>query len=292
MNSSSSLLINATALGRASSYPKTYDPELLQPIPRSLNRDRLGLGSALPFDGYDLWNCYEISFLNANGLPVAALGSISIPSSSPNLIESKSLKLYLNSLNFTRYDSLSDVVLAIRRDLCEKLEVGESAVDVRLSPATCGFEDLYIDRNCKENASCVYDCLETEASDISIDSYDYDPRLLELDGRHEIKEERLCSHLLKSNCLVTGQPDWGSVFISYKGPKISRPSLLKYLVSFRNHNEFHEMCVERIFTDIMRRCHPESLTVFARYTRRGGIDINPFRSNYEKRHNVGRQIRQ
>jgi 7-cyano-7-deazaguanine reductase len=272
---------HASPLGKATEYQSHYAPELLFPIPRQLKRSELGIAdAALPFVGEDLWNAYELSWLNAKGKPVVAVGTFRVPASSPNLIESKSFKLYLNSFNQSSFSSLEAVAAAMNRDLSA---AAGSPVAVALEPlsqrpqATIGIPD-----------GILLDDL-----DIACDRYQPAPDLLiHLPG--EAIEETLYSHLLKSNCLVTGQPDWAMVVIRYRGAPIDRAGLLRYIVSFRNHNEFHEQCVERIFTDIQQRCRPEALAVYARYTRRGGLDINPFRSSdecYGRPENI-REIRQ
>lgn len=272
---------HASPLGKATEYQSHYAPELLFPIPRQLKRSELGIAdAALPFVGEDLWNAYELSWLNAKGKPVVAVGTFRVPASSPNLIESKSFKLYLNSFNQSSFSSLEAVAAAMTRDLSA---AAGSPVAVALEPlsqrpqATIGIPD-----------GILLDDL-----DIACDRYQPAPDLLtRLPG--EAIEETLYSHLLKSNCLVTGQPDWAMVVIRYRGGPIDRAGLLRYIVSFRNHNEFHEQCVERIFTDIQQRCRPEALAVYARYTRRGGLDINPFRSSdecYGRPENI-REIRQ
>ena len=269
-------------LGKTTEYANQYDPSLLQPVPRSLNRDDLNLGDTLPFQGCDIWTLYELSWLNDKGLPQVAIGEVAIPATSANLIESKSFKLYLNSFNQTRFTDWQSVQQCLVKDLSAC--AGESVtVDVKpLSAYTA-----------QPIVTMQGECIDDQ--DIEIVSYDFDDRLLHNSVRiennsvcignnssaTEIVEETLHSHLLKSNCLITNQPDWGSVEIAYRGPKIDREALLRYIVSFREHNEFHEQCVERIFTDITRYCQPESLTVQARYTRRGGLDINPFRSTQQ-----------
>ena len=256
-------------LGKATVYKSEYDPDLLCPVPRRLKRDEIGIGSELPFSGFDLWNAYELSWLTPKGKPVVAMGEFRVPCESENLIESKSFKLYLNSLNQTRFMDFEQV----RRVLVKDLSPAAGAnVDVRLME--CDGEDGGI-------ATLPGRCIDD--LDIEVSGYRLDPSLLEGAANPEmIVEETLHSHLLKSNCLVTSQPDWGSVLIRYKGPGIAPEPLLRYIISFRQHNEFHEQCVERIFTDLMRTCRPEKLTVYARYTRRGGLDINPFRSNFEE----------
>ncbi|KLV11736.1 MULTISPECIES: NADPH-dependent 7-cyano-7-deazaguanine reductase QueF [Photobacterium] len=256
-------------LGKTTEYKDQYDPSLLQPVPRSLNRDDLALGDSLPFTGYDIWTLYELSWLNSKGLPQVAIGEVRLPASSPNLIESKSFKLYLNSFNQTRFESWQRVADQLQQDLSN---CAGADVDVTIQPLT-DFDDQQI---VNFSGQCI------DEQDIEIDSFDFNPAYLEGAAEGEIVTEELHSHLLKSNCLITSQPDWGSVRISYKGKQINREKLLRYIVSFRNHNEFHEQCVERIFTDIMKYCQPELLTVYARYTRRGGLDINPYRTNMGK----------
>lgn len=256
-------------LGQSTEYKDQYDPSLLQPVPRSLNRDDLTLGDELPFTGYDIWTLYELSWLNSKGLPQVAIGEVRLPASSPNLIESKSFKLYLNSFNQTRFDNWQVIADTLQKDLSA---CAGADVDVTVQPLVDFDEQPIVNFS----GECIDD------QDIEITDYDFDPSYLEGAAEGEMVTEELHSHLLKSNCLITSQPDWGSVKISYKGKKINREKLLRYLVSFRNHNEFHEQCVERIFTDLMKYCQPELLTVYARYTRRGGLDINPYRTNQGK----------
>lgn len=252
-------------LGKKTEYANQYDPSLLQPVPRSLNRNDLHLGDTLPFLGCDLWTLYELSWLNNNGLPQVAIGEVAIPATSANLIESKSFKLYLNSFNQTRFSTWADVQARLQHDLSAC--AGET-VHVEVKPLAAYTAQPIV--------TMQGDCIDDQ--DITITSYAFDDTLLADATSDDVVEETLHSHLLKSNCLITNQPDWGSVEITYRGPKINREALLRYIVSFREHNEFHEQCVERIFTDITRYCHPEHLTVLARYTRRGGLDINPYRS--------------
>lgn len=255
-------------LGSRVEYVSQYQPSLLFIIARKDKRDELGIEGDPIFRGEDIWNAYEISWLNPNGLPQVAIGEFRVPSSSPNIVESKSLKLYLSSFNQTVFENKSIVEATIGRDLSYAVD---STVAVNLTSTDSATEHAIK----RFKADCI------DSADIKIDKYDYDPGLLALDNTTLPKsvKETLCSHLLKSNCLITHQPDWASIKIEYEGQKISRNSLLKYLVSFRTHNEFHEQCVERIFLDIMRFCQPIELTVYARYTRRGGLDINPWRSN-------------
>lgn len=248
-------------LGKKSSYRSTYAPELLFSIPRIAKRDEIGVPSELPFHGVDTWTGYELSWLNTKGKPQIAIVEIQIPCQSPNLIESKSFKLYLNSFNQTKFDSVASVQQILVRDLTQFS--GQKVI--------VNFGDVVR----KEFSG---ECLDS--IDIETDRYEVDPEFLSV--KDQFVEERLYSDLLKSNCLVTGQPDWGSVWIHYVGPKIDREGLLKYIISFRQHNEFHEQCIERLFMDISRYCHPEKLTVYGKYTRRGGLDINPYRSNFEE----------
>ena len=256
----------ASLLGQAVAYRDTYAPELLFPIERQLKRDELGIAAgALPFVGEDLWNAYELSWLDARGKPVVALGEFRVPAASPRLIESKSLKLYLNAFNQQRMASVDEVQSRIAADLSA---AAGAEVGVVLMPLAT--------RPQRRSAYPQGECLD--ALDIAIDTYQPAPELLHATGAEV--EETLYSHLLKSNCLVTGQPDWGMLVVRYRGPAIDRESLLRYVVSFRAHNEFHEQCVERVFCDIMARCRPHELAVWARYTRRGGLDINPFRASH------------
>ncbi|MHB8709882.1 MAG: NADPH-dependent 7-cyano-7-deazaguanine reductase QueF [Desulfuromonadales bacterium] len=256
-------------LGKPTSYRDDYDPGLLCPFPRAPKRNELGLTEALPFAGFDLWNAYELSWLTPGGKPVVAMAEFRFPCTSAFLVESKSFKLYLNSLNQTRFADVAAVSAVIERDLGRACG---AAVDVRLLPLAACTGTLIADLP----GRCLDDL------DLPIDRYDYAPALLATAAdAGQAVAETLHSHLLKSNCLVTRQPDWASVLIRYHGPRIDPAALLRYLVSFRQHSEFHEQCVERIFTDLLRHCRPERLTVYARYTRRGGLDINPFRSNFE-----------
>ena len=257
-------------LGKKTQYATEYDASLLQPVPRSLNRNDLNLHAEnLPFTGFDIWTLYELSWLNEKGLPQVAIGEVRLPAHSPNLIESKSFKLYLNSFNQTRLSSWREVANRLQQDLSE---CAGASVDVTIQP----LKDFTNEAIVSFSGECIDD------QDIEIHDYEFKAEYLKhaADGT-EVTEE-LHSHLLKSNCLITNQPDWGSVTIRYTGKQINREKLLRYIVSFRNHNEFHEQCVERIFTDIKHFCAPTALTVYARYTRRGGLDINPYRTNENK----------
>lgn len=261
--------LSALKLGQNTEYKSQYDASLLQPVPRRLNREGLGIVEQQPFNqGADVWTCYELSWLNSNGLPQVAIADVEIDFKSENLIESKSFKLYLNSFNQTKFASIEEVEQTLTRDLSQ---CASGQVSVRIHKLA--------DYTNQPIVNFSGECIDEQ--EIQIESYIFSNQHLENVAEDEIVEETLVSHLLKSNCLITSQPDWGSVQIHYVGKRLNREKLLRYLVSFREHNEFHEQCVERIFTDLMQFAKPEKLTVYARYTRRGGLDINPFRSNFE-----------
>jgi len=255
---------NHSPLGKTTEYRRTYSPDLLFPIPRQGKREEIGIGNDLPFHGADIWNAYELSWLNAKGKPIVGLAKITVPCTSSNIIESKSLKLYFNSFNQTTFNNRAEVLAIIQNDLSQ---AAQAKVHIELWELE-HYPDLVI----KPLPSFCIDLL-----DISCNTYQTEPNFLKT-GSNQIVQETLHSNLLRSNCLVTGQPDWGTVEITYTGKSIDREGLLRYIVSFRHHIEFHEQCVERIFVDIIRQCQPESLSVCAYYTRRGGIDINPYRS--------------
>lgn len=311
----------AVPLGKDVSYPKGYDASLLFPMPRLDARRTLGLAglpsqatiaSDLPFKGFDLWNAYELSWLNAKGLPKIALLRLKVPCTSPNIIESKSFKLYLNSFNQTRFETVHHVFDRLRLDLAQ-------ASGAELELELVG-PDQFSNENIVEFAGVDLDKL-----DVEIDCYQPDAAILKLTGEAsktavasgatdtkaalnvsdaqgtsaELKiartsiSEKVFSRLLKSNCPVTDQPDWACIQIEYTGPAIDHTSLLKYIVSYRTHNGFHEHCVEKIFVDILKQCSPTSLSVYARYTRRGGLDINPWRATFDvKPPTLGRSARQ
>jgi len=252
-------------LGKAVAYRSRYAPDLLFPIDRQPKRVEIGLGPTLPFVGEDLWNAYELSWLDARGKPVVALGTFRFPCDSPRLVESKSLKLYLNTFN---QESFRETVTVRERIAADLSAACGAPVIVDIQP----LNDRPIRRFAYPSGTLL------DELDVEISNYHYDPALLHCDAGTETTET-LHSHLLKSNCLVTGQPDWATVIVKYTGTPVSHEALLRYIVSFRCHNEFHEQCVERIFCDILSRCHPRRLAVTARYTRRGGLDINPFRSS-------------
>jgi len=255
-------------LGKTIAASRHYAPELLFPIARSLGRDALGLPALLPFKGVDVWHGYELSWLNGKGKPVVALARVIVPFDSPCIIESKSFKLYLNSLNYTRFETPALAATVIAHDLSlvagalVQLEFVEPDSGTVMQPAQL-------------------DGMLLDTLPLSVDDFRYEPALLQrsLAGAERAVNEKLVSHLFRSNCPVTGQPDWASIRISYEGHALSHESVLAYLMSFRDHQEFHEQCVERIFTDIWRQCRPQRLCVEAFFTRRGGLDICPVRSS-------------
>jgi 7-cyano-7-deazaguanine reductase len=260
-------------LGKAVPYVDQYDATLLFPIPRLTKRQEIGVPAILPFLGADLWTAYELSWLNTRGKPQVALAQVTVPCETPNIIESKSFKLYLNSYNNTKFADTSEVLSRLRADLseavwCDSGKTGTVGVKL-IAPELFDRQPIH-----------ELDGLSLDRLDLECTHYTPAPQLLSAAFDEQPVSEVLTSHLLKSNCLVTGQPDWGSVQIAYSGPQIDQAGLLQYIVSFRNHNEFHEQCVERIYMDIWARCKPAKLTVYARYTRRGGLDINPWRTSH------------
>ena len=270
-------------LGKTTEYVDQYDPSLLYPIPRGDKREEIGLPEIspegkLPFFGQDIWNAFELSWLNPKGKPQAAVAVFRIPASSPNIIESKSFKLYLNSFNQTKLAEQSELKSRLEKDL--STAAGDTVVVELYSLEEA--QALQIEQ---PQGRCI------DELDIEIEHYHPQPDLLKTQS-NLVVEEQLYSHLLRSNCPVTGQPDWATVHVSYKGSKIDKAGLLAYIVSFRQHNDFHEQCVERMFVDITQRCQPEELTIVARYTRRGGLDINPWRSSNRPDMENQRLIRQ
>jgi len=261
-------------LGRTSAYPDHYDPSQLFPMPRAAQRNAMGIDEArLPFFGADLWTAFELSWLNPRGKPQLAIAHFTVPCETPNIIESKSLKLYLGSFNATAFATVDAVRDRIRADLTEALWRGSdrsASIGVKLMAP-----DLFEREKVHELEGIDLDRLDIECT-----HYQPAPELLTANHADPHVSEVLTSRLLKSNCLVTGQPDWGSVQIRYSGPQIDQAGLLAYIVSFRDHDEFHEPCAERMFMDIRARCQPTRLAVYARYTRRGGLDINPFRTSW------------
>ena len=253
-------------LGKESEYPQKYAPEVLFAVARAEARSALGIGIELPFRGIDLWNAWELTWLDRDGKPVVATATFDVPAASPNIIESKSLKLYLGSFAMSRFGDSAEVKSVIAGDLS----------DIAGAPVNVSISTLTIRR------SGTFDVLPGDCiDDLPVGDFqsDVNPGLLGVSD--EVLDQALHSHLLRSNCPVTHQPDTGSVLVQYRGPKIQPAGLLAYIVSFRQHSDFHEACVERMFLDIKRHCHPEKLTVYARYNRRGGIDINPFRSDFD-----------
>ncbi len=270
-------------LGKTTEYVDQYDPSLLFPIPRAPKREEIRLAEIsdaerLPFFGQDIWNAFELSWLNLKGKPQAAVAVFRIPANSPNIIESKSLKLYLNSFNQTRLEAVSQLQGRLEQDL--SAAAGDTVLVELYSLDEA--QALQVEQL---QGRCIDDL------DIEVEHYHPEPELLNIQG-DMVVEEQLFSHLLRSNCPVTGQPDWATVQVSYKGKKIDKAGLLAYIISFRLHNDFHEQCVERMFVDITQRCQPEELTVVARYTRRGGLDINPWRSSNRPDMENQRLIRQ
>jgi 7-cyano-7-deazaguanine reductase len=259
--------LSKNPLGKDSAYPDRYAPEVLCPIARQDARDAIGLGGILPFGGEDIWNAYELTWLEETGRPAVATAVLRVPASSEYIFESKSLKIYLNSVAMCRYSSVEELRSIIARDLSE---VARAKVSVKLTDACESESDII--------STLPGTCIDTANGDFS--ATDINPSLLTADAGAVVDEE-LHSHVLRSNCPVTNQPDLGSVLVRYRGPRIDHSSLLGYIVSFRQHNDFHESCVERIFIDIKERCKPQELSISAHYTRRGGIDINPFRSDFE-----------
>ncbi|HTI17942.1 MAG TPA: NADPH-dependent 7-cyano-7-deazaguanine reductase QueF [Trinickia sp.] len=254
-------------LGKPSAYAQQYDATLLFSIARTPSRDAIGVAAPLPFFGTDIWNAYELSWLNARGKPQIAIATFFVPADSPNIVESKSFKLYLGSFAQTRIESLDTLRETLKRDVSAACG---ASVSVRLvTPSE--FHTLALDE---------LDGLSLDRLDLDADVYQPDPSLLNAALDEAPVEETLFSNLLRSNCPVTGQPDWASVQIHYVGPQIDHAGLLRYIISYRDHTGFHEQCVERMFVDILRECRPVKLAIYARYTRRGGLDINPFRTNF------------
>lgn len=260
-------MVEDSPLGKKTASIETYTPGLLYPVARLLARNKLGIDlKNLPFHGFDLWNGFEFSWLNLKGKPQIALLLFEFPCDSPYIVESKSLKLYLNSFIQSRFDSKEQVEATLRSDI-------ESVIEAKIGLKLLEVSD-------KKPAIGLIEGKCLDSLDIEVSSYSRDPSLLQVTG--EKVKETLYSHLLKSNCMATGQPDWGTLVVNYEGPAIDPSSLLKYIISYRSHVGFAEHCVEQIYVDILEKCKPKKLTVYARYTRRGGLDINPVRSNFEK----------
>ncbi len=272
--------VEQSPLGKSSEYVSQYAPTLLYPIPRAPKWAELGLdGQALPFRGVDVWTCYELSWLLPSGKPVVAIAEFSIPADSPNIIESKSFKLYLNSLNQSVFASLAELQAVLVKDL-------SAAAGAAVGVSLVSLDDWTTRGVQRPGGQCIDDL------DISVDRYAH-PEATQLSVGAARDSQRLYSHLLKSNCPVTGQPDWGTVVVEYEeGLALEPSSLLRYLVAFRQHADFHEQCVERIYLDLWRLLKPAKLTVFARYVRRGGLDINPYRSGDVVQPAAERYVRQ
>lgn len=256
--------LDASPLGHATTYAEGYDPGLLFPVERAPQRAELGIGVTLPFRGVDRWNAFELSWLDRSGMPQVAIATFSVPAESPRLVESKSVKLYLTAMNQVQFASDAEIRAAIA---CDLTHATGAAVDVALT-LPGGFAAL-------QHAEPAGECLDVLT--IGFDGYELDPQTLSAGGA--VVDESLHTRLFRSVCPVTGQPDYGNVEVTYRGARIDREGLLRYLVSFRRHAGFHEHCVERIFVDLWRACAPARLSVEARFTRRGGIDINPYRTS-------------
>ena len=272
-------------LGKATAYPDQYAPQTLFPIARQPQRSELGMtaGTALPFTGADLWTGYELSWLNPRGKPQVALVQVAVPCETPCIVESKSFKLYLNSFSNSRFASADEVRQRIAEDVGAAVWQPVASVSQQASggapPSTVGVR-LVLSEQFSAQAMQELEGLSLDRLDVECSDYQPAPHWLRADTAEAAVTETLTSHLLRSNCPVTQQPDWGDIQISYSGAPIDQEGLLRYIVSLRNHNGFHEHCVERIFMDILRHCRPSRLTVYARYTRRGGLDINPLRTNH------------
>lgn len=267
--------VNDSLLGQHTHYVDQYDTSLLFGIERSEARQTIGITDKLPFVGVDIWNAYELSWLNAKGKPMVAMAVLEVPCDSPRLVESKSLKLYLNSFANTPFNNAEKVVATIKQDLSALVGADVS---------------VYLQGVNSECLALPVDAICIDELDVSVDCYEVEPRLLT--ASQETKTEILYSHLLRSRCPVTGQPDWATILVSYKGNAIDREGLLRYLVSFRNHQGFHELVVEQIYGDIQQQCQPQELSVYGRFTRRGGIDINPWRSSHQPHAKNWRIVRQ
>ena len=273
----------ASPLGKASAYVNQYDASLLFPIARAPKRQEIGIHGQPQFMGADVWTAYELSWLNRRGKPQVAIAHITVPCDSINIIESKSFKLYLNSFNQTQFADANTVATTLRRDINQAIwQTPAAAAGAKSSGSvqTSVGVKIVLPQQFDQEPLHELDGLSLDRLDIECQHYTPAPQLLRAAADEAPVSEVLTSNLLKSNCLVTGQPDWASLRIAYEGPQIDQESLLQYIISYRNHNEFHEQCVERIFMDIWTRCKPIKLSVYARYTRRGGLDINPFRTSY------------
>lgn len=260
-------MANKVNLGHSSQYPEQYAPSLLEPIARANSRKSLFDTDVMPFRGVDLWTAYELSWLSPSGKPEVAIAEFEFPCDATYIIESKSFKYYLNSLNQSVFESRQALETCLAKDLGRAC-----GADVRVTIAAVDSPSEFIQTE-KMSGLCV------DREEVEIQCYTPNTDLLKFDASEQVKDQALFSHLLKSNCPVTGQPDWASIWIEYTGPKINAASFLQYIVSFRQHQDFHENCVEKIFSDLLSHCGLKTLSVYARYTRRGGLDINPFRTN-------------
>ena len=268
-----------TELGKETRYSDSYDPNLLCPIPRVKARQSEQAPESLPFIGVDVWTAYELSWLNLDGLPQVAIVECIVPCDSASIVESKSFKLYLNSFIQTKFSSTEEVESHLVKDL-------SAATGAIVEVTLYGLSEYQgIQPMSEPQGICI------DRQSVVIDSYTPDASLLTTEANGSVNET-LYSHLLKTNCPVTDQPDWASIYIFYQGKKIDQAGLLKYIVSYRQHQDFHEQCVEQIFLDVMAACSPTQLSVYARYMRRGGIDINPYRSTHSVRPPLFRQVRQ
>ena len=263
------MALTDSPLGKQTEFSTIYNPSILCGIERRSAREAIGImADSLPFHGFDIWNAYELSWLDVNGKPHVGVAEIHIPVSSRSIVESKSLKLYLASFNQTPFNDVQEVIRTIESDL---LVTTQAPAIVRVLPV----DKPVPVTNAELPVGVLLDNLAVKTKQYTVDA-----AVLNAPAGKKTKET-VYSHLLRSVCPVTGQPDWASVFIRYHGNVIDHESLLRYIISYRNHADFHEACVERMFVDIINRCKPDKLTVYARFTRRGGIDINPFRSNFE-----------
>lgn len=259
-----------SSLGHLTTYPTTYAPDILYPIPRSLGRNKLALPAERLSLGMDWWHVFELSWLNRRGVSQVALARLAIPATSECIIESKSLKLYFNSLNFTEFDSVENLRKTVETDLsnCLKADVKMAIFDVKNANSLAISEP---------QGECIDNALDNSDKKIAL-TQDVDSSLLRLCKAGKSSEKQIFhSHLLRSNCPVTNQPDWGTVEIQIDCPLIDTMGLLRYILTYRQHNGFHEQCVEQIFSDLTLAFQPLKLLVRAWYTRRGGIDINPCR---------------
>jgi len=254
----------AAPLGHPTDYPDTYDASLLFAVPRAPQRAEIGIGAALPFTGADVWTAYEHTWLDVAGKPAVAIVSFAVPVSSPAIVESKSVKLYLGSYAQSRFAGAADVAARIERDLSAATG---APVAISLVPQ----RDFAKARIAELTGESI------DGIEVAVDRYDVDASLLSA-GHGDVRET-LRTDLFRSVCPVTNQPDYASIAIAYAGPRIDRAALLRYVVSYRHHAGFHEHCAERIFADLVARCGCRELTIEARFTRRGGLDINPFRTN-------------